>query len=137
VKKYLLLIMIIAVALISSGLYLATRKPNKQPLTNNSQVNTQTIIDKMKLDNGQLIDVRTTEEYATSHAQNAVNVPIATIQNGDLSKIDKNRPVYLYCRTGHRAGLVKAILEQAGYNNVTNIGGLTDWQKQGGLVVVS
>jgi rhodanese-related sulfurtransferase len=130
VKKFIF-IFIIVILLIFGGILIVTKKDNnkvetKQPVS---------ISAKIIADNGQLIDVRTPEEYATGHAKGSINIPITTIQNGDLTKISKDRPVYLYCRTGHRAGLVKIILEENGYKNVSNIGGLIDWQKQGGETV--
>ena len=82
----------------------------------------------------QIIDVRTPEEYATSHANGAINIPLATIQTGDYSKIHKNALIKVYCRSGKRAAEAKAILEKAGYKEVANIGGLVDWQDNGGSV---
>ena len=129
-KKYIF-IFIVVTLLILGGVFIVTKKDNKT-VENKQPVS---ISAKIIADNGQLIDVRTPEEYATEHAKGSINIPITTIQNGDLTKISKDKPVYLYCRTGHRAGLVKTILEQNGYKNVTNLGGLSDWQKQGGETV--
>ena len=86
---------------------------------------------------GQLVDVRTHDEYLVDHANGAINVPLDNILNGDLSKINKAKPVYVYCRSGNRAGQAKIALEKSGYENVTNLGGISDWQKQGGLVCSS
>jgi len=129
-KKYIFIVIII-VLLILGSVFMLTKKDNK-PIA----IQQPTLIGaKITANGGQIIDVRTPKEYTTAHAKGSVNVPIATIQNGDLTKISKDKPVYLYCRTGHRAGLAKNILEQNGYKNVTNLGGLTDWQKQGGETV--
>jgi len=92
---------------------------------------------KIEAAGGQLIDVRTTEEYATSHALGASNIPLGSLQKGDFSKIIVGKPLYLYCRTGRRASEAKTILEKAGYINVINIGGLSSWQNQGGKVCSS
>jgi len=115
----------------SVGLFF-TVNGDKQPPVNPQA---STVVKGAKTINGQLIDVRTPEEFAASHAQDAINIPLASIQAGDFSKIDKGKSLYLYCRTGNRAGQAKIILEKAGYKNITNIGGLLDWQKQGGAVV--
>lgn len=85
----------------------------------------------------QIIDVRTPEEYATGHANGAINIPLATIQAGDFSKVHKNASIEVYCRSGKRAAEAKIILEKAGYEEVVNIGGLVDWQDKGGLVCES
>ena len=82
-----------------------------------------------------LVDVRTSEEYAKSHAKDAVLIPLTDIQKGIYPEVAKDQPVYLYCRSGNRAGQAKTILEKTGFTNVISIGGLTDWQSQGGEVV--
>ena len=93
-----------------------------------------TLSDEIKTANGQLIDVRESSEYETSHADNAINIPLGDILKADYSKIDSSRPVYVYCRSGKRAGQAKTALEQAGFENVKNIGGLIDWENQGDKV---
>lgn len=90
-----------------------------------------TLSEEIKSVNGQLIDVREPSEYETSHADGAINIPLGDILKADYSKIDLTRPIYLICRSGNRAGQAKIALEQVGYKNVTNIGGLVDWEKQG------
>ena len=90
--------------------------------------------EEIKSVNGQLIDVREPSEYETSHADNAINIPLGDILKADYSKIDSSRPIYLICRSGNRAGQAKTALEQAGYEDVTNIGGIVDWEKQGDKV---
>ncbi len=85
----------------------------------------------------QLVDVRTPEEYATGHANNAVNIPLATLQSGDFSKIYKGVSIKVYCRSGKRAAEAKVILEKAGYEDVANVGGLTDLQNKGSTTCAS
>ena len=96
-----------------------------------------TLPDQILENGGQLIDVREPSEYETNHADGAINVPLGNILKNDFTKIDINKPVYMYCRTGVRAGKAKVALEKAGYENVTNLGGLTNWQNQGGSVCKS
>lgn len=93
-----------------------------------------TLSEEIKTVNGQLIDVREPSEYETSHADSAINIPLGDILKADYSKIDSSRPIYLICRSGNRAGQAKIALEQAGFANVKNIGGLVDWEKQGDKV---
>jgi len=68
------------------------------------------------------IDVRTPEEYAADHVSMAVNIPYEEI--GDrISEVtsDKDAEIFVYCRTGHRAGIAKDTLENGGYTHVTNL----------------
>lgn len=82
-----------------------------------------------------LLDVRTVEEYSDRHLDKAVNVPIDKL-NAQMSEIekltsgDKSKPIVVYCQAGGRAGRAKAALTAAGYTQVTNLGGIDDWDKK-------
>ena len=43
---------------------------------------------------------------------------------------DKSQKLFLYCRSGGRAGHALKTLTKLGYTNVTNLGGLMDAKKQ-------
>ena len=72
---------------------------------------------------GQLIDVRSANEFRMGALNGAVNMPIESFQ---LLKddIDETKPVLLYCRTGARSEAVKNYLVELGFDQVHNIGGL-------------
>jgi phage shock protein E len=72
---------------------------------------------------GQLIDVRSTVEFGQGALNGAVNMPIDSFQHL-METIDNTKPILLYCRTGARSGMVKRYLEQLGYDQVHNIGGV-------------
>ena len=66
-----------------------------------------------------LVDVRTPEEFAMGSVKGAVNIPVDEVE----SRVNefKGKPyVILFCRSGHRAGIAKTTLENAGIKNVTN-----------------
>lgn len=71
----------------------------------------------------QLIDVRSTVEFNQGALNGAVNMPIESFQSFKDS-IDRSKPVLLYCRTGARSGMVKNYLDQLGFDQVHNIGGI-------------
>lgn len=81
-----------------------------------------------------LIDVRTQEEWDAGHAPQAEHFELARLEAGELPEVAKDAKIHIYCRSGNRATTAVAILEQAGYTDVTNIGGLADWQAAGGDV---
>lgn len=89
------------------------------------------IVEKIKETNAQLIDVRTVMEYRSGHAEGAVNVELDKIISGNCDEIEKSRPIYVYCRSGSRSGYAKMALEQMGYGDVNDLGGLHDLARHG------
>ena len=73
---------------------------------------------------GQLIDVRSNLEYSRGALKNAVNIPIEAFPH-NTDTIDKDKPVMLYCVSGMRANAVKQFLESLGFNDVYNLGGIS------------
>ena len=85
-------------------------------------------IAKQKIKSGALVvDVRTADEYAGGHYENATNIPVQELAGrlGELGK-DTNKMIVVYCAAGVRASQAKAILLKAGFKDVTNAGGLSD-----------
>ena len=74
-----------------------------------------------------IIDVRTPGEYAMGHAQNSVNLDFyAPTFSEEFQKLDKSKKYELYCRTGNRSGQAEAMMKQAGFVDVKNVGGLDE-----------
>ena len=62
-----------------------------------------------------LIDVRSPEEYATGHIDNAINIPHhKIIANPNLVSQYNDYPVVIYCRSGARASKVTDALKKSG-----------------------
>ena len=74
-----------------------------------------------------LLDVRTPEEYEDGHIPDSKNVPVQTIDRILSVAENKDTPLYVYCRSGARSRQAVGMLEQMGYTNVSNIGGITDY----------
>jgi phage shock protein E len=72
------------------------------------------------------LDVRTPEEFAAGHYPDAINYDVNLLVGGNVPDLAKDAEIKTYCRSGARAGVAKNILEQAGFTNVENVGGLTD-----------
>lgn len=77
------------------------------------------------------IDVRTDAEWAAGHVDGALHFDLARLQQGELPDLPKNTPIALYCRTGVRAGEALQILQENGFTNARNAGGLAGLQAQG------
>ena len=84
-----------------------------------------------------ILDVRTPEEYAEGHIENAINIDFyADTFREDLDKLDKDKRYLIYCRSGARSGNTLIIMGELNFNEVYNIlGGIRDWLA-GGFEVV-
>ncbi|MEY2971555.1 MAG: hypothetical protein RL738_396 [Bacteroidota bacterium] len=71
-----------------------------------------------------LVDVRTPEEFESGHVHASVNIPLDEVADR-ISEFEGKNHVIVFCRSGNRSGMAKAILAQAGITNVTNGG---TWQ---------
>ena len=76
-------------------------------------------------DNALIIDVRTLKEWQEGHLASAQHMPLQNIaEQSTMLLPEKSQKIYLYCRSGNRSGKAKIILQQLGYSNVINAGGL-------------
>lgn len=76
-----------------------------------------------RLDDWQIIDVRSPENFTQGHIPSAVNIPIDTLRNR-LASIHKQRPVVVYSRVGYHGYLAYRTLVQLGYRAFNLDGGL-------------
>jgi phage shock protein E len=70
-----------------------------------------------------IVDVRSEAEFRGGAYRGAINVPLQAL-SGKLDRIPKNRPVVVYCASGSRSALAARVLRKAGYEDVSNAGGL-------------
>jgi rhodanese-related sulfurtransferase len=59
-----------------------------------------------------LIDVRSPEEFASSHAEGAINFDVQRLVQGEMLDLAKDAKLKLCCQSGGRAELARSILEQ-------------------------
>jgi len=80
--------------------------------------------------NVQLIDVRTPKEYRSGHISKAVNIDIFQQSSfrTSVEKLDKNKAVYLYCRSGNRSQKAARVLAGMGFDQIYDLkGGYMSW----------
>jgi phage shock protein E len=82
---------------------------------------------------GILLDVRTPEEYAEGHLPAARNLDYKSESFKDsLQTLDKNKPYYIYCKSGVRSGKAADMMKEMGFTQVYNMeGGIDAWKKEG------
>jgi len=85
-----------------------------------------------KMDSIQLIDVRTPKEYKEGHLKNAVNINFYdNTFLEEMSKLDKSKELYIYCRSGNRSGKAAKKLGEMGFTKVYDLeGGIILWNKK-------
>ncbi len=71
-----------------------------------------------------LMDVRTPGEWAQGNLNNAVKCDFnATDFKQNAAKMDKTKPVFVYCAAGGRSAKAAKILEELGFSKVFNLKG--------------
>ena len=80
----------------------------------------------------QLVDVRTKDEFAVSHLKDAQNICVTdTDFKQKVAHLDKDKPVYVYCKKGGRSAQASKILKELGFTKIFDLqGGITNWQQQ-------
>lgn len=75
--------------------------------------------------NAVIIDVRTKQEWNQGHLEDAVLLSVDQFSSNIENLVaDKDQPVVLYCRSGNRAGKMMKVMNELGYSQVTNAGGV-------------
>lgn len=80
----------------------------------------------------QLVDVRTANEYNSGHINNALNFDIFNKSKfkQSVENLDKQQPVYVYCKSGMRSQSAAKLLESLGFQEIIDLkGGYVAWSK--------
>lgn len=77
----------------------------------------------------QVVDVRTAEEFASGHIENAKNIDV---KGSDFEKkiasLSKDKTVAVYCRSGARSKVAAQKLAEKGYTVIELEGGIMTWK---------
>lgn len=85
-----------------------------------------------EVSNAQLIDVRTPEEFRAGYLANAQNINFYDNDFKEaLGNLDKEKPLFLYCRSGNRSGKAAKMAVDMGFQEVLDMdGGMIQWGKE-------
>lgn len=109
---------------IMTTLFAVAQQPTAKFTSQNNSDFAKTISNKEV----QLVDVRTSGEYATGHIPGAVNIDVqSTSFDNNASKLDKTRPVALYCRSGGRSKTAAKRLVDKGFTVYELDRGISGW----------
>lgn len=79
----------------------------------------------------QFIDVRQPAENAAGQAEGTINIPLNALPER-IVQLDPEIPTYLICQTGYRSSLATSLLENAGFEQLSNVvGGTSGWISSG------
>jgi rhodanese-related sulfurtransferase len=80
-----------------------------------------------------ILDVRTEKEFQENHIKNASNADIfASNFNKNITKLNKKKPVFVYCKSGSRSKKATEKLVTLGFENSYELDeGFIEWQNSG------
>lgn len=83
--------------------------------------------------NPQIIDVRTPEEFSSDHIDKAVNIDwLGDNFVASTKKLNKTKPIFVYCKSGARSQSAAQKLEKLGFTNIYQLqGGILKWDAAG------
>lgn len=80
------------------------------------------------MDHALLVDVRNDFEYKQGHIPGSMNFAMSRIlKEAEAVFPDRTQPLYLYCQSGARSARAGKLLELLGYESVTDLGGIADY----------
>lgn len=84
-----------------------------------------------------ILDVRTADEYHSGHLPDAILIDYYKNDfKQQLSKLDKNKPVFVYCASGGRSGSTAEVLSDMGFKQVYDLqGGINAWKREAKKIV--
>ncbi len=85
----------------------------------------------IKENKGILVDVRTSGEFQKGHIEGAKMITIDDDFVKNIETINKEEPILVYCRSGHRSMKAAKILESKGFTTIYNLdGGFKSWSSK-------
>ena len=84
-----------------------------------------------KLGDIQLIDIRTPGEFTEGYIEGAINVNFYDKDfNAQMAKLNKDKELYIYCRSGNRSGKAAKRLKDQGFTKIYDLqGGILNWNR--------
>ena len=103
---------------------------NAQESNTTTVLNPQEFKEAISEENVQLVDVRTAQEFSEGAIQDSKNIDFFQQDafKAAFKKMDQEKPVYLYCRSGNRSQKAAAKLESMGFTKIYDLkGGYMGW----------
>lgn len=112
------------------ALFTSIFSPNVRQTNNCKILNPQDFKAAISAGSVQLVDVRTVMEFRSGHIAGALNIDYFEQENfrAAFEKLDKNKPLYIYCRSGNRSQKAANRLTDMGFTEIYDLaGGYVNW----------
>ena len=86
-----------------------------------------TVKELLSLNNPNIIDIRSVENYNNNHIPGAKNIPYQELLINHKKYLNKNETYYIYCKRGLTAKGLCEILQKQGYHVFNITGGYEAW----------
>lgn len=135
--------LVIAVGLVAFGFY-ATKCHGDECQAPKVEVKEEKVISKIdpvaiskQVENNGivLLDVREDSEWNEGHIKGASHIALGDLNIKTTKDLPKDKPIYIYCRSGRRATEAEIKLKELGFSNTKVLGGIIEWQGKGGALV--
>jgi rhodanese-related sulfurtransferase len=120
--------------ILSAGLYLSLIGCTQQAETTVQQLNVAAFEQKMNsADDKIVLDVRTPAEFRQGHLAGATLIDVLESDfEAKAQKLDKSKPLFVYCASGIRSEQAAGILHRLGYRDIYELeGGFQEWENAG------
>jgi rhodanese-related sulfurtransferase/DNA-binding transcriptional ArsR family regulator len=96
-------------------------------------IDRERLVELVKSGEAQALDVRPAEEYASSHIDGALSIPLAELEQR-MGELPRDRVIVAYCRGPFCVMAPEAVqlLRERGYQAHCLDEGVTDWRARGG-----
>lgn len=86
-----------------------------------------------ELEDVQLIDLRTPQEFDTGHIASSQNIDyFSDTFEEDIQKLDKSKPVVVYCKSGKKSAECADKMKDNGFVKIYDLdGGIAKWKYKG------
>lgn len=97
-------------------------KNEGKPLDSIERITASEYHNRMRHDDGKLIDARKESEYNTEHIIGAQNLPLDYLRER-IAEVDAKQKTYVHCAAGYRSMIFVSLLRKSGYSNLADIEG--------------
>ena len=121
------LILLVAIALVSYSCKEENAASDIQVVTS------EEMQELSQLEDVQLVDVRTPDEYKEGYIADFQNIDyLSPTFEKEIEKLDKSKPVIVYCKSGNRSGKCAAKMKEKGFVKIYELdGGIAKWKFNG------